>query len=311
MAIINIEELNRTARSSPDSLIAEAEQRYHGFVSRLAEQIASDDKIRIVLLAGPSGSGKTTTANTLADALISRGLDSLVVSLDHFYRNADDPEYPRLADGTRDYEAPEALNLFDLANTLSDIAAGEPFQIPFYNFKTGEREEGERHSGISHGCVIIEGLHALNPKVYGTLPPEKMLRLFISVSTNIDQDGERILSGRKLRFIRRMVRDSIYRAADARRTLAMWGNVLVGEDKYLYAHRGNADVSFDTFHAFELGVMRPFVLKLISDELARENPYAETVREAALAAEEIRERLVPENSLIREFIPGGIYEDLY
>ncbi len=311
MADISIKELNLHAAESPTALIADAERKYHGFIERLADRIAKDDKVRIVLLAGPSGSGKTTTANTLSDALKTRGLDSLVVSLDDFYRDAGDPAYPRLPDGTRDYEAPEALNLSDVSATLSAIAEGEPFTVPNYNFKIAARDGGERYAAISHGCVIIEGLHALNPKIYAALPPERMLRIFISVSTNITDDGVRILSGRKLRFIRRMVRDSIYRAADARRTLGMWENVLAGEDKFLYPHRGNADIAFDTFHAFELGLMRPFVLELISEQLAAEDPYAKTVRAAAVSATEIKEYLVPENSLMREFIPGGIYEELY
>jgi uridine kinase len=154
-------------------------------------------------------------------------------------------------------------------------------------------------------------LHAINPRISSLLPKERLLKIFISVSTNINNNGERILSGRKIRFVRRMVRDSIYRNADAKRTLSMWKNVLRGEDLYLYPHRDNADVSFDTFHEFELGIMRPFVLNLISEELARENSYAKTVRDALLSVHPIDLSLLPESSLIREFVPGGMYENLY
>ena len=114
-----------------------------------------------------------------------------------------------------------------------------------------------------------------------------------------------------MRFIRRMVRDNLYRAASAERTLSMWENVLCGEDKYLYPFRNNADVCFDTFHEFELAVMRPFALNLISDELAEKNAYAKTVKRALLASVCANEEIVPNDSLIREFIPGGIYEALY
>ena len=108
-----------------------------------------------------------------------------------------------------------------------------------------------------------------------------------------------------------MVRDSIYRNADARRTLSMWKNVLRGEDIYLYPHRDNADISFNTFHSFELGIMRPFVLKLISDGLAQEDVYAKTVKDALSEVFPIDISYLPDNSLIREFVPGGIYENLY
>jgi uridine kinase len=139
----------------------------------------------------------------------------------------------------------------------------------------------------------------------------KVLRLFVSVSTNINLEGERLISGRKARFVRRMVRDSVYRDADAERTLDMWQNVLRGEDKYLYPYRGLADVDFNTFHAFEPGVMRPFAERLISDELAAKSEYAGIVKKALSLAEPIDQTLVPKDSLIREFITGGIYEEFY
>ena len=143
------------------------------------------------------------------------------------------------------------------------------------------------------------------------MPKERLLKIFISVSTNINNEGGRILSGRKIRFVRRLVRDSIYRNADAARTLALWKNVLLGEDTYLYPFKDNADVFFDTFHDFELSVMRPFVLKLISSELANSDSYAKTVRDALLGVVPIDLNLLPDTSLIREFVPGGIYENIY
>ena len=143
------------------------------------------------------------------------------------------------------------------------------------------------------------------------LPKDKLLKIFISVSTNVNKNGERILSGRKIRFARRLVRDSIYRGAGAEYTLKIWENVLCGEDKYLYPYRHLADVTYDTFHRYEIGLMRPFVIRLISDELIQRSPYAKTVLEAALLSDTLPDSLVPEDSLMREFIPGGKYEELY
>ena len=312
MSEISISPLNERAKDSPCELISESESRYKSFISDTANRIAKDGRIRLVLLAGPSGSGKTTTANMLADALSSLGFEAMVISLDDFYRNATDPEYPRLSDGERDYESPYALDLPAIERTLTAITDGKEFSVPKYDFKVAARTSSAIHAPISHGCVIIEGLHALNPLIFSALPTDRMLRIFISVSTNLcDDGGERVISGRKLRFVRRMVRDSIYRAADAERTLDMWANVLLGEDKFLYPFRDNADISFDTFHPFEFGVMSEFVLELISEELAGENSYAAEVRCAAKLAYPIDESLVPETSLIREFIPGGIYEHKY
>lgn len=306
-----INDINREIINSPAELVKRSEESYHAMVTALAQRVCTDDNVKIILLAGPSGSGKTTTANLLSDYIKERGCDCMVVSLDDFYREADDPEYPRFENGERDFEAVEALDLPELSKTLSAIAASQPFCVPKYDFKIGARTDVRSYPAMDHGCVVIEGLHALNPLVFGSLPEEKVIKLFISVSTNIIKDDKRILSGRKVRFMRRMIRDYLYRGATAQRTLDFWDGVLFGEDKYLYPTRKYADVSFNTFHPFELSVMRSFVESLISDELAEKNPYAATVLRAAREVEPMDIDLVPKTSLIREFIPGGKYEALY
>lgn len=311
MAEINIEYINSNSKCDPISLVRDSELKYRSFVADIATRIAQNGNVRIVLLAGPSGSGKTTTANILADSLRERGLFATVVSLDDFYRSSDDKDYPRLENGERDFEAVEALNLSDIEKTLVAISEGKEFVLPKYDFKLGRRTNEVKMPKISHGCVIIEGLHALNPLIFEHLDMKKVLRIFISVSTNVNKNGERILSGRKIRFMRRMIRDSLYRASDAENTLSLWENVLLGEDKNLYPFRKYADIQFDTFHAFEIGVMKPYVKALISSSLSEKNEYAKTVLLAANEAVGIDESLVPADSLIREFIEGGKYEEFY
>lgn len=311
MSEINLEYINDLAKNSPEAFVSESEDEYHNFVDRVACKICEDKRIRILLLAGPSGSGKTTTANLISDRIKAHGEGCIVVSLDDFYRSFDDAEYPRLPDGSRDLEAVEALDLPFLRETLFAIAEAREFLLPRYDFKISARAELRAHPPMPDGCVIIEGLHALNPLVFSAIPAERALKLFISVSTNVNFNGERILSGRKIRFIRRMVRDSLYRNASAEQTLIMWKNVLLGEDKYLYPNREYADVNFNTFHPYELSVMSSFVDRLIDDSLAEEDSYAKTVLSAARLVEPISLSLVPETSLIREFVPGGKYEHLY
>ena len=310
MAEIMLEKINRAVRENFEELVAREEAKYHARVAEIAERIERDD-IRVLLLAGPSGSGKTTTANLIADAVKARGEECMVVSLDDFYRNADDPEYPRLSSGERDYECPEALRLDEINAAIANISHGEHFEIPKYNFKFGARSYVKRYDSKAHSCVIIEGLHALNSKIYDGLDMSGVLRLFVSVSTNINCEGERLISGRKARFVRRMVRDSIYRNADAERTLELWQNVLSAEDVYLYPYKASADIAFDTFHLFELSVMKPYVERLISPELAERNVYAATVLAAMKRIAPASEECIPSDSLIREFLPGGKYEHLY
>ena len=312
MAEITLYDLNGQIRRAPLIAIAEAEDAYHNRIKEIAAYVAAHETIRIITLAGPSGSGKTTSANLISDAIKALGKESIVVSLDDFYRDSSDPDYPRLPDGSRDFERPESLHLGEIASTLARIAAGEEFELPKYDFKIGGRASVTTHAPIKDGCVIVEGLHALNPKIADTLPHECVLKVFVSVSTNIvASDGERLISGRKIRFVRRMVRDSIYRASDAERTLGMWDEVIAAEDVYLYPYKETADVKIDTFHPFELSVMRERALALISRELSERNSFAAIVFTALRAVEPLDEALVPEDSLIREFISGGIYDKIY
>ena len=311
MAEITLNELNSMARLDVEKMIKEAEEVYEAKVLRGANRITEDKHIKLILLAGPSASGKTTTANLIRDAVRAQGEDATVISLDDFYRNHDDPEYPRLENGERDYECPESLDLRKLSQELAHIVNNEEFEIPKYDFKVGKCVSTNKHPPLGHGCVIIEGLHALNPKISSNLPKDKILKLFVSVSTNVNHNGERILSGRKLRFIRRLVRDSIYRGASVERTLAMWVGVLAAEDIYLYPYKTTADIAFNTFHTFELGVMKGFAEQLIPKSLAVRDEYLGIVLNAVGRAEPIDHHKIPQSSLIREFIPGGIYESLY
>ena len=162
------------------------------------------------------------------------------------------------------------------------------------------------------GCAIIEGLHALNPLLTDGLATDLVTKVFVSVSTNISIGDDRILSGRKIRFIRRMSRDYLYRAADAARTLSFWQGVLAGEDKYLYPYKETADIRFDTFHFYEIGVMKRLATQVMDESPAlAEHPFLLVIRRALSHFPCIPLEMVPETSLLREFLPGGIYEHLY
>ena len=202
MSEITIKRLNEKIKKDPMGTVAASEKRYKELIEQIADKVARDNNIRIILLAGPSGSGKTTSANLISDKITKSGKKCLVVSLDDFYRDATDPEYPRFENGERDYEAPGALDIPYLVKTLDDIANERPFTLPKYDFKVGGRVSVTKHSAMAGGCVVIEGLHALNPIVYEQLPKKSVFKIFISVSTNITSGGVRLISGRKMRFVK-------------------------------------------------------------------------------------------------------------
>lgn len=310
MAELNLYDLNLWAKE-PEKMIENAEEKYHSRIERIAKYVTENPEIRLIFLAGPSGSGKTTSANLIADNIRRLGEEAEVISLDDFYREHNDPDYPKNPNGSHDYERPDSLNLPLLCTTLLDIVENRPFSVPKYDFKEGRCISVAKKNPVGKGCVIIEGLHALNPIISENIPAEKVVKLFVSVSTNINHDGKRIISGRKVRFLRRLVRDSIYRGADAIRTLTLWRGVLESEDIYLYPYKSTADLAFDTFHPFELGAMKKRAEKLLDIKELEDDGYAAVVLNAIKHIEPIDDSLIPENSLIREFIAGGIYDDIY
>ncbi len=310
MPEIALKKLNKKFENS-EELVELSELEYKKKIEYVAKTIIDSGSVRVVFLAGPSASGKTTTANLIADAIRRGGEICDVVSLDNFYREANDPNYPRLPDGERDFESPYALNLDKLHKTLEDIVDGSAFSVPKYDFKVGGVTGTVDYPSYSNGCIIIEGIHGLNPMLSDSFDRDKILKIFVSVSTNITDRGRVVLSGRKLRFVRRLVRDNIFRASDAYRTLGMWENVLKGEDTYLYPYKFTADIRFDTFHTFEPGIMKPFAEKLLTKEVCKSSSYANVVASVLKRIDPLPEKIVPDDSLIREFISGGIYEHLY
>lgn len=287
------------------------EENYRRQLREVANAVLKKNA-KVVLLAGPSGSGKTTTANLLSDLLSMRGHPSSVVSLDNFYRAGDDPDYPLNKAGEQDYECVDSLRIPLIRECIGHILRGESFRIPRFDFETHIPEPDAIPVDVCDGgVVVIEGLHALNPRLTEGLPEELIFGLFVSVSTNLNLDGERILSGRKCRFVRRLTRDYLYRASDAHRTLSLWDDVLRGEDLYLYPFRPRADYCMNTFHLFELGIMRPFALKVLDEGMPLHSEYAEHIRSVLKMIPPIELSLLPQTSLICEFVPGGIYEDLY
>ncbi len=312
MAEIEIKRINDAAKMDVYDFISRSENNYTQLLLGVADKLERDG-IKIVLLAGPSGSGKTTTANILKDVMEERGHKTAVISLDNFYRDMHDPLYPRDEVGALDYEAVDALDVAEIRRCIKELLRGNYVRIPKYIFGEGISKKDEIPIALPYGgLVIIEGLHAINPTITEGIENKGIVRIFISVSTNINEGERRILSGRKIRFVRRMTRDSLYRGTDAAGTLERWESVLRGEDKYLYPLRELADITINTFHEYELGVMKPFAelaIKASEDKLNGE--YIKIIKNALAKVDAIDDQMVPATSLIREFIPGGKYESLY
>ena len=285
--------------------VCEAEREYDEKVRGVARTLLCEGK-RVLLLAGPSSSGKTTTSRLITEELAAMGHSATVLSLDDFYRNPEEPEYPRDDKGNLDYEAPDSIDIGLVHDCLAAVLQGETYPAPRFDFHAHRRAPDPVPISVPEGGVlIVEGLHALNPRLSAGLPGEKIFRLFISVSTNINRaDGTRLLSGRRIRFLRRLCRDALYRNSDAANTYTLWQNVTRGESLYLYPHRALADLTLNTFHPYEVGVLRPYAERLLSADGAPHDAYIDEIHAALSEFTPLPTEIVPAGSLLREFLPN-------
>lgn len=296
--------INEKIRNDPSLFVNECEEEYCGIVKNLAEHVSKDDDIKIVAIAGPSSSGKTTTAHLLKEELLKLNETVQVISLDDFYLTSD--KLPVLKNGEKDFESVNSLDIKLLEICFNDIITHGKASVPKFDFMTKRREKEFSDIYIGDkGIVIVEGLHALNPLITDLVERKNIFKVYISVNKNVvDVDGNKLISSRQIRMIRRILRDEIFRNSPVFETLKMWNGVIEGERENLYKFKPTADMHLTTFHPYELGLYKNRFLKL-KEGADSSYPYYEEfmyLEEMIEKFESVDRKLVPESSLLREFI---------
>lgn len=296
--------INEKIRNDPSLFVNECEEEYCGIAKNLAEHVSRDDDIKIVAIAGPSSSGKTTTAHLLKEELLKLNETVQVISLDDFYLTSD--KLPVLKNGEKDFESVNSLDIKLLEICFNDIITHGKASVPKFDFITKRREKEFSDIDIGDkGIVIVEGLHALNPLITDLVERKNIFKVYISVNKNVvDVDGNKLISSRQIRMIRRILRDEIFRNSPVFETLKMWKGVIEGERENLYKFKPTADMHLTTFHPYELGLYKNRFLKL-KEGADSSYPYYEEfmyLEEMIEKFESVDRKLVPESSLLREFI---------
>jgi uridine kinase len=291
-------------------VILVSEALHEGRISKIAGMIADGSgTYRVVLIAGPSSSGKTTFSKRLSIQLLARGYSPFPVELDNFF--VDRELTPRDEAGEFDYEALGAIDLLRLNHDLRKLIAGERVQLPKYDFLTGEQGEGEVIQLAPDQIIILEGIHGLNPELVPEIPPENTFRIYVSALTQLNLDRLNRVSTTDTRLVRRIVRDATQRGYTAVDTIRRWESVRRGEKRYIFPYQENADVMFNSALMYEGAALAP-----LAEPLIRQVPFGSVEHVEAkrlLAFLEwflpIDTELIPDNSLMREFIGGSILAD--
>jgi uridine kinase len=312
-----VEGLNRhLADGTWPKLIKEAEKAYHEEVGKVSQLILKRlPDVRLVIVAGPSSSGKTTTTTKISERLGEKGVSFVLLNLDNYFKNLD--EQPKDEHGDYDFEMPQALDLGLINEHLGALMDGKPVRPPYYNFKTGRREEGKSTVRLApKQILLIDSLHGLHEEMTGSVAPETKFKFYIEALCQLkDADGE-LVKFSDWRMIRRMVRDNWHRSYNPVQTVGHWHYVRKSEMRYIVPFIQNADYIFNGALPYEL-----------PHHKARLAPHLEALRvefkdnpkklDAAIRAERVCRLMdslrtaddasVPADSLLREFIGGSRY----
>ena len=276
----------------------------------LAREINKRRKeIKVVLMAGPSSSGKTTTSKKLCMYLESFGLHPKVLSMDDYFVERVDT--PLGEDGKPDYECLEAVDLKLFDEQIKDLLDGKTVISPTFSFVLGKKEFKRELSLGEEDLLLIEGIHALDPKILTNIPREKKYKVYISALTELNLDNHNRVSTTDNRLLRRIIRDNRTRNNNIEHTLKSWNSVRVGEEKYIFPFQDEADFTFNSALIYEIGVLKTYVEPLLYS-VPKDSPYYE---EAKRLIEFLRLFLpipadvIPEDSLLREFIGGSYFHE--
>lgn len=306
-----LEDINFRTVADPKGFVEESDAEYQKKVEHAADLISENrKKSPIVLLSGPSGSGKTTTAMKIAGELNKRGIGTHYVSMDNYFKTIDPATVPRTPEGEIDLESPLCLDMELLNRHFDMLAKGERIFVPKYEFSRKMRIQDPSASIKldSDEIVIFEGIHALNDMI--TEKHREAFKLYISARSNVEFNGQVVFKGTWFRLVRRMVRDHLFRGSDPAETMSMWANVRRGEKLNISPFKDKADFQFDSSLPYEPAVFNTTATELFSTVPEGIERYEElrSVLPAIQLFGHISEELVAPDSLIREFIGGGIYE---
>lgn len=308
--INNIGELNeQLIKRDAGEIINLAETIQDYKLLSIAEEIfLNKNDYKLVLLSGPSSSGKTTSAKKLALFLKSLGLKPHLLSLDDYFLDRD--KTPIGANGKPDFESIRAIDTKLFNKQMNSLLNGDEVTIPTYNFVTGTRSFENKIKLDSNSILIVEGLHALNEQISFDIPKKNKYKIYVSPLIYLNIDNDNRISLTDIRLLRRIVRDSRTRGHSPSYTLSNWDDVRRGEEKYVFPYQDDADVIFNTFLVYELGVLKTYVEPLLYSVSTDDPEYNTAIRLLNLLKLilPIPSEDIPKLSIIREFIGGGYFE---
>ena len=298
-------------RGRATDLIQISEALQEKKIVQIAEEIdrrhrRSVNPLRLVLITGPTSSGKSTFCKKLSIQLKACGLHPISFSTDDYFVNRVDT--PKLPDGSYDFDNFETVAHEALQEDVLRLLAGDTVQVPEYNFVTGIREYNGKTLDLDEGSVLlIEGIHALNPKLTDKVNDQCKYRIFINTITSISLDDHNSIPTSDNRLLRRIIRDHKNGSFTAAETIRNWPNVRRAEVKWIYPYQEDADVLFNSSYIVEFAVLRPYAEQVLATVRKNTPEYSEVHRLLSYLQyfNPVPDKDVPATSLLRGVIGGS------
>ncbi len=313
MGVTDIGSLNRKILDGKSGELIKACEAFHeNKLANIAASINAARKergVKMVLISGPSSSGKTTFTKRLGIQLMILGLKPVMMSLDDYFLPRE--QTPKDENGEYNYEAIDALDLPKLNSDLNTLFTGGSIQMPCYDFITGGSTEHDTPIEIGDDAVLlVEGIHALNPRLTAGIAENLKFKVYISALTSISMDDITRIHTTDTRLLRRMVRDYRMRGCSPADTLNRWASVRRGEEENIFPYQENADVMFNSALFYELPVLKPFAERLLYSVPDTEEVYG-MARQLLKFLDnflEIEPDEIPPTSILREFVGGSSFD---
>ena len=312
MGLDNVGDVNLACqRGEAGDLIKIAEALQEKKIVQIAEEIERrmndpENPVKLVLITGPSSSGKSTFCKRLSIQLKACGIRPISFSTDDYFVNRLDT--PRLPNGEFDFDNFETVDHKYLQSDVLKLMAGETVDVPEYNFVTGLREFNGRRLKLEPGSILlIEGIHALNPRLTDQVDESSKYRIFINTITSISLDDHNCIPTSDNRLLRRIVRDFNKGAFTARESIMHWPNVRRSEVQWIYPYQENADVLFNSAYLVEFAVLRAHAERILMTVPKNCPEYSEAHRLKKFLSyfTPVSDKDVPATSMLRGFIGGS------
>ena len=307
MGVRNVGCLERTiaGRASSQETILVSQALHEQRVSRIAGQItARKGTVRLVLIAGPSSSGKTTFSKRLGIQLLASGLRPFPLELDNYFVERE--KTPRDENGNYDFESLNALDLRLFNNDLLNLLEGQEVTLPRYNFHTGLRETGPTVRLRPDHILIVEGIHGLNPDLLPNIPAEVAFRVTCRhlhpSRTSTSHTGPPRHPGMIRTYSARRGLSRVH----APKTIDRWESCAMARnaDSFLFRNMPECDVQLGP--GLELSVLKTYAQPLLLSGQTANPSLCGAKRLLPLEwFQPLGAELIPDNSILREFIGGS------